>query len=214
MADDQERPRPCAQRVLQPLAGRHIQVVGRLVEDQQVRPFQQQPGQQRTGLLPAAAVVQRHMLLTLPEPQARQHLPDPQLIAIATRQLERLLERTVPLHHPARDIPARHLAFQRSQPGLLRPQAGKDGQHLVIDRILLIRERTHRLLLQSSDARSLGDVYLAAGRRMRARQDAQQGGLADPVRPHQARPRATWNAPRKPGKEVDRAERLTHTVKR
>ena len=42
MADDEQRPFPAAQGAFQPLDGGDVEVVGRLVEDEQRRPLQQQ----------------------------------------------------------------------------------------------------------------------------------------------------------------------------
>ena len=60
VADKQQSPGPALKRTLQPLNGAHVQMVGRLVEDEQVGLFQQQPGQQQPRLLATAQVSQGH----------------------------------------------------------------------------------------------------------------------------------------------------------
>jgi hypothetical protein len=54
VADDQQRALPGAQHAFQPLHRLHVEVVGRLVQDEQVGLFQQQARQQSARLLPAA----------------------------------------------------------------------------------------------------------------------------------------------------------------
>ncbi len=95
VADDDQRPFPAAQRALQPLHGGDVQVVGRLVEDEQGWPLQQQAAQQHARLLAAAQVQQRRVPLAGREAQPQQHPLDVVLVLVATLALEAFLQRAV-----------------------------------------------------------------------------------------------------------------------
>ncbi len=76
VADDQHGALPFAQGVFQPLHRLDIQVVGGLVQHEQVGFFEQQARQQGAGLLPAAEMVERHVPVFLAQAQAFQGLLD------------------------------------------------------------------------------------------------------------------------------------------
>ncbi len=98
MADNEQRAVPGLERALQPFDGLHVQVVGRLIEDEQIGALQQQPGQQRACLLAAAQVAERRLPLLAAEAQPLQHLADAHLVVIAAGTFKGLQRRAVLRH--------------------------------------------------------------------------------------------------------------------
>ena len=88
MGDDDQRTLPAQQGLFQPLDRFQVQVIGRLVQQQQVRLAQDQLGQQRPGALAAAQVRQRLVVLVLVEAQPTQHLGDADLVVVAAGHFE------------------------------------------------------------------------------------------------------------------------------
>ena len=72
MADDQQRAIPGAQHIFQPLNRFHVEVIGRLIEDEQIGPFEQEPGEQGAGLLAAAQLTEGRAPVFLAEAQPLQ----------------------------------------------------------------------------------------------------------------------------------------------
>ena len=80
VADDQKRPVKAFQVILQPLYRGNIQVVGRLIEKQQIRPAQEHFRQLKLGLLPAAQCSYRQSHILAAEAKAQQGGPRPAAI--------------------------------------------------------------------------------------------------------------------------------------
>ena len=91
MRHHHHRALPARQVPLQPLQRGQVKVVGRLVQQQQVRFLQQQLAQRGARLLPPAQVLHRGSLLLAREAQPVQHLGYLVLVAIAAGMLEALL---------------------------------------------------------------------------------------------------------------------------
>ena len=207
VADHQQGALPAPQGALQPLHRLDVQVVGRLVQDQQVGRFQQQTRQQRPRLLAAAQVPQRHLPLRPREAQTLQHLGDAHLVVVAALPLEALLRRAV-ARQQGLVVVGGHLRFHRPQRRRVRLHRGEHGQHLGIDRMVARREGLDRLLPQIAQTAAAGDLHAAARRRGQPHQDLQQRGLADPIRPHQADPPIVRNDEREPAEDVGAAKGL------
>ena len=93
MADDQQRARPAPQRPFQPLDRADVEVVGRLVQHQQIRPRQQQTRQQRARFLPAAQLHQRRRVLAFAEAESLQRRFGAHFVIVAANPLEFFLKR-------------------------------------------------------------------------------------------------------------------------
>ena len=65
-------------------------------------------------------------------------------------------------------------------------------------------------LRQVADAHVAGALHLPGGRLFQADQDAQQGGFAHTVRPHQANAGVVRDAERNIAEDIDRAKGFTH----
>ena len=96
VADDQHGPVPVTQPIFQPLNRFHVQVVRGLVQDQQVRLFQQQARQQDARFLPAAQVVNRQLKFGGRKAQTGQHSLNPHFILISPLKFESFLGLAVP----------------------------------------------------------------------------------------------------------------------
>ena len=83
----EERAGPPAEVLLEPFERVEIEVVGRLVEQQQVRIGDDQPGQRRAGLLAAGQRRRRLGPLVAGEPEARQRAVDPLVERVAAEDL-------------------------------------------------------------------------------------------------------------------------------
>ncbi len=84
--DDRAVPR--LQLFFQPLDALDVEVIGRLVEQQQVGPFQQKPGQQCACLFAAAEVRDGLVKLRFVEAQSTEYLRDTRFVGEATGVLE------------------------------------------------------------------------------------------------------------------------------
>ena len=84
-----------AQVLLEPLQGAQVQVVGRLVEEQEFGIREKQPGQRRAGLLAAGEIRRRAVPIDPIEPEARQRGLDTLIERVAVLDLELVLSRLV-----------------------------------------------------------------------------------------------------------------------
>ena len=87
MRDDDEGVRRSAEEALQPAQAVEVEVVGRLVEDEQVGFRQQRLGQRCAGALAAARLIDRHVERRHPQPDARDDALQAVLIVVAARGL-------------------------------------------------------------------------------------------------------------------------------
>ena len=89
---DEERSVAPAEVLLEPLEGAQVEVVGRLVEQHQVRVGDHQPGQGGPGLLAAGQGARRLGPLVAGKAEARQRLVDALVEGVAAEDLEAVLE--------------------------------------------------------------------------------------------------------------------------
>ena len=92
MGRDEQRAVAPAEVLLEPLDRADVEVVRRLVEQQQVRLGDHEPGERRPGLLAAGQRRRRLRPLVAGEPEAGQRLVDPQVERVAAEDLELVLE--------------------------------------------------------------------------------------------------------------------------
>ena len=99
MADENDRVRVLAQVAFEPVAGVEVQVIGRLVEQQQAGTPQKELGQ-RDAHLPAARKGVGRALVVLPgKPEPGQHRRDLQVDGVALTQPESVAQLRVPIEH-------------------------------------------------------------------------------------------------------------------
>ena len=184
--DDEHRAGIARQVVLQPFERDDVEVVGRLVEEQQVGLDEQQPRQPQPRLLPAAERCHEPRLIDVGQAQPGQHGIGVGAQTLAARRLE-LGQGAVVLGQHGVELIARRLGDGLGQPrqprlGRLALAAGSSAQHVAHRRSRAELER----LRQIADAQRRGRKLDAApvGRHL-AGQDAQQRGLAAAVRPDQ-----------------------------
>ena len=91
VADDEQGALPGLQRGFEPLDGFHVEVVGGLVEDEQVGLLQQEAGEKGASLLSAAEMREGQGQVILPEAKALQHLADASVVFIAADEFELVL---------------------------------------------------------------------------------------------------------------------------
>ena len=89
---DEQRAAPAPEVLLEPFERVEVEVVRRLVEEQQVRVGDDQPGQRRPGLLAARQRRRRLRPLVAGEPETGQRALDPLVERVAAEDLELVLE--------------------------------------------------------------------------------------------------------------------------
>ena len=219
VADDEQRAVPRGQRALQPLDGLDVQMVGRLVQDEQVGTLQEQTGQEGARLLPAAEMGQRDVPIGAAEAQALQRLADAHFVVIAAGPLEGLLNAAVLGQQCVGMAAVRggvvgHAMFQPAQLGFLGLQAAEDREHLVVHGVVPTGKRLHGFLAQIADTRVPGRVHVAPGGRIQPGEHAQQRGLADAVGADQPDLAVVGNGGVEPDENVEVAVRLGEIVER
>ena len=173
--------------MLQPVAGFQIQVIGRLVEQQQVRLFEQQLGERDAHLPAAGKFLGALVPFFMRKAQARQHGSHLRFngVAIAVTELTVQVMETVghlrvlgpggiQFAHLVREL--FHLHFHLLQRGEHRHAL---GEHAAAG------ER-EAVLRQVAGADAARDAELAVVERFHARQHFEQRGFAAAVRAHQA----------------------------
>jgi len=205
VADGQHRAVEGLEEALQPFHRVDVQMVGRLVQDEQVGRFQQQAAQQGAGALPAGESGQRALVLVRAEAQASQHHLNAALILKAAGVLVTLLEGAVGFDQGAVIRPADHLVLQPGQARFHLPQGAEDAQHLLVERVIAGQLRALR---QEADAQAAGAGDRPGGGRVQPDDQVKQGGLADAVGADQGDARVTRDAGANPGKDVAGPEAL------
>src|SRR5205085_7506557 len=95
--DNQDGPLPVVQPIFQPLHRVNIEVVGGLVEHQQVGALQQQASQERAGLLAAGKLEDRPVEFVRLEVEPVEHLLHTRLVDVAAVELKLVLKRAIAL---------------------------------------------------------------------------------------------------------------------
>ena len=184
MGDGEHGPLEFSQILLQPLGGPQVQMVCRLVQQQDVGVLQDQAGQVHPGLFPAGQAFKQLLPHSLRDGQSVAHLVDPGVRLIAAGCLIGRRELIIP-GHQGRVCAGGHLPGEPGQLLLHLSQGLKGGgQHILHG----IARRIDRDLGDQPHPLSRGDHHLALVIVHRASEDAQQRGLATAVGPQQPHP--------------------------
>jgi hypothetical protein len=166
------------QRALEPLERGDVEVVGGLVEQQQVGVAGQRAGQRGSGQLPARQRVQLAVEVAVGEPEAVDGGQRPVAPAVSARVLEPGLGAGVGVERALVDRAAGHGLLEPVQLALDAQQLGAAGQHVVAQGEPAVARRA---LVVQRHPRPLLEHDLAAVERGLAGEHAQQGGLARAV---------------------------------
>ena len=196
MRGDEQRAAPPAEVLLEPLERVEVEVVGRLVEQQQVRIGDDQPGQRRPRLLAARQRGRRLRPLVAGEAEAGQRALDPLVERVAAEDLEPVQELGVGAAR--RPVPSRSIAGQPLGHPLevggarpdRRPQVRRGHERLV--EVRLLGEQPEGQAALAMDLAAVGLVAPGG--------EPQQRRLAGAVRPDEADPVAERD------RRVDRVE--------
>jgi hypothetical protein len=166
--------------VFEPLEAGHVEVVRRLVEEQQVGVGAQSAGQRCARELPAGKRFQRTVELLVAEAEPAEHgglaLPP----GVAAGVLEPRLRVRVAPQRRRIVPPARHRLLQRAELGLECQQVGRASEHVRAQRESELQWRT---LVVESHPRALGEGQLAAVALGLTGEDPKQRRLARAVGP-------------------------------
>ena len=168
---------------LQPGDGVHVQMVGGLVQDDQLRPLQKELAQSHPGLLAAGKGGHGLLEFRLREAQSFQHADDFAFIGISAPGFEGVGQGVVLTHQGLQAVPlgCLHGKLTCADAVFQVDQFLLDGQELLIDCL----RGVHRVVLgQIAEGLASGHGHAALVRLHLAHQDAQQGGLARPVDAH------------------------------
>ena len=187
MADGQHRAPEPPQILLQPLGGLHIQMVGGLVQQQDVRVLQNQPPQVHTGLFAAGQARELPRAHGLRNVQAVGHLVHRRLRVPAAQALEPGVQLPVPAQRGLAAVALLHAQRQRVHLVLHPEHPGKGRLEHVLHRAAL---RVHGDLGDQPHPPSGGDLYLALVRLQLPGQHAEHRGFAGAVAPQQSHPLA------------------------
>ena len=183
--------RPARRRVerlqvrLEPLQRRDVEVVGRLVEQQQVGIAGERARQRRARELAAGERRQRAVEVLVAEAEAVQRRVDRLAPVVAAGVLQPRLRGRVGVQRGAVDGAVGHRLLERRQPLLERQQLAAAGQHVVAQRQGAIARRP---LVVQRELDVLGERELAAVDPALAGQHPQQRRLARAVAPGQGQP--------------------------
>ncbi len=198
---------PVREIALQPLHPGQVEVVRRLVQQEQVWLLQQESRQQGARLLTAAQLPNREVEVILLETEPGQHLLDARLVGVATTPLKGLQRLTVSLQHLVTHRRVGHGRLQALKLGRVAKQIGEDVQHRVpqgapvVERLLgLLREVAYGDLLCPVDSAG-GGMFLAADQ-------AEQRGLPRAVGTDQGDPGLMGYGERDIGEDVLSTVRL------
>ena len=125
MGDDQHRRPHGAKELFQPLDGFQVQVVGRLVEQEEVGVLEEESGQGQAPALPAAEGPRFELLLQGLQAHAVEHLGDPAVVGVSVQALVLMLGLAVTLQHRRRA-----LRGGGRQAGLQLGQLGPQSHHV------------------------------------------------------------------------------------
>ena len=185
VGDQDDRGVEAREVALEPLERRDVEVVGGLVEQQQVGVAGERPGERGARELAAGEGAQLAVELLVREAQAVQRGERLRAPVPAARVLEAGLGDGIAPKQVRIARVLRHRALDRSQPLLERDQVGAAGEHVVAQRQTRLPRRP---LVVERDASALLEDELAAVDRVLRGQHAQQGGLPGPVAARERHP--------------------------
>ena len=196
VGNEQHRALILLQKAFQEGHGLNVEVVGGLVQHQQVGGFEEQAGEVRAGALAAGKLAQGAGEIGFAEAHALQNALQAALVGVASAALEFGLQATVagdafggsrvPLHG------RRHFG----QAGFHAAQVIQCGRDEIVQGGLPRGAFQHGfgVLRQIADAQALGALHAAFGGFLFADEDAQQGGFAHAVGANDADARAVRHA--------------------
>ena len=200
MADHQHAALPFLQPGFQPFHGFNVQVVGGLIQQQQVGFAEQQSCQHCAGALPAGKLRDGAVKIDWQETQPHQGLADAQFVGVAAQGVKLKLALAVIFQ-----VVVGEVVFQLRQFRLASDQFGEGAQALFPQWVAAFQ---HGFLRQVAHPGAARGLHRAAGGFFLPHQDAQQGGLAYAVGAHQPDAGAMGNAERNPGEDVIGTEGL------
>ncbi len=174
MRDHQHRAAEAGEELLQPLEAVEVEVVGRLVEQQDGRPREQHAGEQRPRRLAAAELAERSVERDVGDPERVARAVELGLQRPAVERAEALLRLAVPREHRGLAQPA----FEPLELAVQPPHLAERGAEQAVDR----QVRAWRLLRQIADAIPRAERDAAALWSVDTRQQPEQRRLAGAVR--------------------------------
>ena len=178
-----------------------VEMVGRLVEQQQVRLLHEQPGQIRPHHPAAAHRLQRTIEIPFAKRQPVQDVLRFRFELISAQFVE-------PRLHLVEIVRLRVVpGLERLQPPLQLRDLRRDRRRQLQHRFLADRRR---FLRQMTERRVAFDVHLAGVRRVVTQHEREQRGLPCPIRPDQPNPVAAIDLQRRVFKQNARSKRLGH----
>ena len=183
VADHQNGTGVALEVVFQPLHGGEVQMVGGLVQNEDVRLLEEELGQTETGQLTAGE--DPHVLAPgiLCKAHAGQHLLDVDVHVVAVGGVDDVLQFVVRFEKDGVVGRGRHLLFQDLHPGHGVQHRGEGGAHLPVN---IQRDIELCVLLQIAQRHAVGHAELAVIVGVDAGQDLEQGRLARAVLAHDA----------------------------
>ena len=166
---------------LQPFEGRDVEVVRRLIEQQQVRIVEQESGEAETRALAPGERADLAVAQGV-EAEAREHPSERRLEVISAGVVVVVLRIRVALEQLR--IAGRELVLHRAELLLERCEVRRRTPGMLLDRAVDVDEQ---LLLQESDARAAGERDRSAVRRVETGNDPKQRRFAGAVRSDEAR---------------------------
>ena len=190
VGDEHERAVVRLQELLQPVDRGEVEVVGRLVEEQQVRLGREDPRQLGAHAPSAGERPERLRELVRREAEASERDLDARLDVVSAEVLELRLQLSVAPH--LRGV--REVALELLHLGLHLGEPRDAAQGVLEQR--LVRGVRLRVLAREADARAPLDYELAGVRRHLAEDDLEERGLSRAVRTHHAHAVALVDAER------------------
>ena len=198
------------QEVLEPPERLQVEVVGRLVEEQQVRSQQQQAGQGRPHAPASRELGERAMNRARFEPEPVEDDLGFRLEPVPAHCLEAMLHLAVGVGEPGRGVGPRHAGGERLElrlepPDLVEAREGLREHGAILAARDLLREIADGDPGVLVDAPGVGLLH--------AGQDAAQRGLARAVRAHEPDALAAPDAPRHAAQQLLAAVAFRHRVR-
>ena len=183
---------------LEPLEALDVEVVGRLVEEEQVGVGREGAREGGPGQLAAGERVERPVEVGVAEAEPAEHRCGPVAPRPAARVLEAALRLAVAAQRRRRVVARRHRLLEAGELLLDRDEVARARERVLAQRQPLAARRA---LVVEGDSGVLGERQLAALQGGLADERAEQGGLARPVRPGERQPVAPAHAERDPVEE-------------
>ena len=195
------------QMLLEPLDGRRVEVVGRLVQQQQIRLGGERPRQRCPRQLAARERPQLAVEVGGREPEAARHPLQARAPAVPAGPVERPLGGVVAAHHGRVGLARGHAPLELGELGLEPARVGRAGADVGAERDVAVKRRA---LVVQGDPRAGGHRDLAPVGLKLAGQDPEQGRLPGTVSADQRDPVAGPHDGRHVGQDLVRSEGERH----